>query len=341
MDEAPVPAMDPGSIDAVRKRAGDARSLDPVPAAGTFGSRGDPSVEDGCVTCGRSVPAGGTAAVSGCASCGQSPPGVRLAAAQGQFVYAVGRLSPQFQSLDVEKEFAQLAADVEVREISERHQLKAVLENGDNVYLAHHICWVFTTQGVDRFAIVPRGDREARQLVDAFVPATDENVINVLVGRPTTVAPLWDWSSSGLRLVSADQLLTFSLDEFLDALGAADDDGDSEHGAGPDHRAAMREVFFRLTRRADNQGFTDGHRALNYAALRYPALYRAVLRALDGGKGLIGVETRPIPSGDRRLVSIRLIFRDRQTHIVERYSCAVDVTGEFCFLAVPLSPTYD
>jgi hypothetical protein len=129
----------------------------------------------------------------------------------------------------------------------------------------------------------------------------------------------------------------------LDALHTADDDGegDSERDADPDHAAAMRQLFFRLTRRADNQGFADGHRALNYAALRYPALYRATLRALDDSKPLIDVETRQIPSGDRRLVSVRFIFRDRQTHIVERYSCAVDMTGEFCFLAAPLSPTYD
>jgi hypothetical protein len=269
----------------------------------------------------------------------------RFAAAQGQFVYAIGRLSPQFQSLDVEKEFAQLAADVEAREVSEHHRLKTVLEQDDNLYLAHHICWVFTTQGIDSFAIVPRDNNDARQLVDAFVPASEENVINVAVGRPAATMPLWDWSSSGLRLVSADQLLTFTLDEFLDALdsadGEGDSEGDSEGGSDPDRRAAMRELFFRLTRRADNQGLADAHRAFNYAALRYPALYRATLQALDDGKALMGVEARPVVSSDRRLVSVRLTFRDRRTQIVERYSCSIDVTGEFCFLATPLSPTYD
>jgi hypothetical protein len=266
---------------------------------------------------------------------------MRFTAAQGPFVYAIGRLSPQFQSLDVEKEFAQLAADVEGREVSEHHRLKAVVEQDDNLYLAHHICWVFTTQGIDSFAIVPRDNNDARQLVESFVPASDESVINVAVGRPATTPPLWDWSASGLRLVSVDQLLTFTLDEFLDELANTDGDGGSEGGLDSDHRAAMRELFFRLTRRADNQGSTDAHRALNYAALRYPALYRATLQAFDDGKALLGVEVRPTPSSDRRLVSVRLIFRDRHTQIVERYSCAVDVTGEFCFLAAPLSPTYD
>ena len=106
-------------------------------------------------------------------------------------------------------------------------------------------------------------------------------------------------------------------------------------------RYVIRELFFRLTRRADNQGFSDINRAFNYAALRYPALYHATLRALDDGKALLSVEGRSAASSDRRLVFVRLIFRDRRTQIVDRYSCAVDVTGEFCFLAVPLSPTYD
>jgi tetratricopeptide (TPR) repeat protein len=65
------------------------------------------------------------------------------------------------------------------------------------------------------------------------------------------------------------------------------------------------------------------------------------VRALDNGKALIGVEARPAPPSDRRLVSVRLVFRDRHTQIVERYSCTIDVTGEFCFLGAPLSPTYD
>jgi hypothetical protein len=280
---------------------------------------------------------------------------MRFTVAQGQFVYAIGRLSPQFQSVDVEKEFAHLAAEVEAPEVSEHHRLKAVLQQDDNLYLAHHICWVFTSQGIDSFAIVPRDNHDARQLVDAFVPASDEDVINVAVGGPAPTPPLWDWSSSGLRLISADQILTFTLNEFLDALEldaleTSDGDGDSEGGSDrrrnrrdrrADRRAAMRELFFRLTRRADNQGLTDAHRALNYAALRYPALYRTTLQALDNGKALMGVETRPAASSDRRLVSVRLTFRDHHTQIIERYSCAIDVTGEFCFLAAALSPTYD
>jgi hypothetical protein len=341
MDEAPMPTPEPAATEALPKRPGDARSVDPVQTGVASGSIGNPSATGGCATCGQPVPTSGTAIAGGCATCGQPLPGIRFTAAQGPFVHAIGRLSPQFQSQDVEKEFAQRAAEVEAREVSEHHRLKAVVEQDDNLYLAHHICWVFTTQGIDSFAIVPRDNHDARQLVDAFVPASDETVINVVVGRPATTPPLWDWSSTGLQLVSADQLLTFTLDEFLDALDTTDGDGDTEGGADPDRRAAMRELFFRLTRRADNQGLTHAHRALNYAALRYPALYRATLRALDDGKALMGVEARPTPSSDRRLVSVRLIFRDRHTQIVERYSCTIDVTGEFCFLAAPLSLTYD
>jgi hypothetical protein len=282
---------------------------------------------------------------SGCVTCGQPAPGTtvapRFAAGESRFVYAIGRLAPQFQSLDVEKEFAQLAAGVKGREASEHHRLKTVVEQEENLYLAHHICWVFTVQGIDSFAIVPRDNNDARQLIDAFVPASEEDVVNVLVGRTATTPPAWDWSSTGLRLISADQLLRFTLDEFVEALDKDYRGGGSEGSADPDHRAAMRELFFRLTRRVDNQGVTDTDRARNYVALRYPALYHATLKALSEGKALMGIEARPTLSGARQLVSVRLVFRDRRTQIVERYSCMVDVTGEFCFLAAPLSPTWD
>jgi hypothetical protein len=348
MDQTPTPPSDPDPSGALPVRP--AEPLDPVNPAqtsgiaetgNTAGSITNPSATRGCATCGQPVQASATGAMSGCATCGQPVPGERFTAAQGGFVYAIGRVSPQFQSLDVEKEFSQLAADLEAPEPSEHHRLKAVLEQDDKLYLAHHVCWVFAAQGIDSFAIVPWENNDARQLVEAFVPASEENVVNVVVGRPAATPPLWDWSSSGLRLVSADQLLTFTLDEFLDALDSADDDGDTEGRADGDRRAAMRELFFRLTRRAENQGLTDIDRALNYAALRYPPLYRATLQALDNGKALIGVEARPAPASDRRLVSVRLVFRERHTQIVERYNCTIDVTGEFCFLGAPLSPTYE
>jgi hypothetical protein len=263
--------------------------------------------------------------------------GSQFTAPLGAFVYAVGRLVPQFQSLDVEKEFAQLAAQSDRTEASEHEQLKAVLEDPENLFLAHHICWTFSTGGLDSFAVVPRDDVDARRLVDAFAPASEEAVINACVGRPATTPPLWDWTTTGLRLIHADQLLTFTLDEFLEALDRTDD-GDGEGGA---RRSAMRDLFLRLTRRSDNQGVADGSRAMNYLALRYPSVYRATIEALDGGNQLMGVEARPAAAADRRLVSVRLVFRNPQTQIVERYGCSVDVTGEFCFLSAPLSPTYD
>lgn len=284
-----------------------------------------------------------------CAACGQvTPTGMpagSLVAPTGAFVCAVGRLAPRFQSLDIEKEFMQLAAQSGRTEASEHEQLKAVLEDADNLFLAHHICWTFTAGGLDSFAVVPRDDSDARRVIDAFAPAGDEAVINACIGRPATTPPLWDWTTAGLPLVNADLLLTFTLDEFLDALdGAYDGNGDDtareESDAGA-RRAVMRDLFLRLTRRADNQGMTDGSRALNYLALRYPSVYQATVQAHEDGKQLMGVEARATTAADRRLVSVRLVFRNPRTQIVERYGCSIDVTGEFCFLATPLSPSYD
>jgi hypothetical protein len=282
-------------------------------------------------------------APGGCVSCGQPLSGTAVgpgfSVAHGPFVYAIGRLVPQFPSPDVQQEFVQLAADLESAEVSEHHRLKAVLAKEENLYLAQHICWVFNTRGVDSFAVVPRDNDDARLLVEAFTPASDERVINVLVGRPASTPPAWDPTSTTLPLTTADQLLTFTLDEFLEALSASKAGTRKAEAAG--HTEAFRELFLRLTQSTDNHGAADVHRARNYVALRYPAVYRTAEQAYDTGKDFMGVEARPAQSSDRRLVSVRLIFRDHHTQILERYSCTVDVTGEFCYLATPLSPTWD
>ena len=283
-------------------------------------------------------------APGGCVACGQPLPGSAVApgfsVAHGPFVYAIGRLTPQFPSPDVQQEFVQLAAGLESAEVSEHHRLKAVLAKEENLYLAHHICWVFNTHGVDSFAVVPRDNDDARLLVEAFTPASDESVINVVVGRPASTPPAWDPASTTLPLTTADQLLIFTLEEFFQALTGASEVGTKKADAAG-HMEARRELFLRLTQSTDNHGTSDLHRARNYVALRYPAVYGTAEDAYGSGKDFMGVEARPGQSSDRRLVSVRLIFRDHHTQILERYSCTVDVTGEFCFLATPLSPTWD
>jgi hypothetical protein len=256
------------------------------------------------------------------------------------FVYAVGRIATRFPTLGVEKEFIQLIGSAQTTALVEVDQLKAVLSEPNNRYLGRHLCWVFVTQHVDAFMIVARDATEITQLVDALAPSNDENVIQAVVGAAadgSLAAP--GCPGLGLPAVAAEQLLSFTLDEFIDALPRDDRDGEPVDDAAA--RAVVRDLFVRLTLRADNRGIADEHRALNYLALRYPPVYHMTTQALNEGKTLVGVDARHAHSSGRRLVAVRLVFRSRRTELVERYQCLVDVTDLFPFLVSPLSPTYD
>lgn len=275
-----------------------------------------PKAGTGCPTCGSgSGSTGGTAAHP---------------AAMSGFVYAIGRLSPQFPDLGVEKEFTQMGGS----SLATDRLLKVLKEPGA-AYLARQLCWVFTAADTEAYVIVPRDDAETRTLVESL-PAAEhvDETIQVIVGMITAAPPGAPCAAATIPAVLVDQHLTFRLNEFLDAL-------DKDAKAGEHFRSAARELFARLTRRSDNRGLTDEHRAVNYLALRYPQLYRLVADAYAEGKTLTDVQVRRGPQGARRTVAVRPIFRTRTTDVVERYQCLVDVTDRFPFLSSSLAPVYD
>jgi hypothetical protein len=104
--------------------------------------------------------------------------------------------------------------------------------------------------------------------------------------------------------------------------------------------AVVRRLFPRLTRGAGNRGLADEHRARNYLALRYPAIYHAVRQAEADGKVLAGVDARHSHSADRHVVAVRLTVRSPRTDLTEHYQCLVDVTESFPFLITGLQPVY-
>ena len=300
------------------------------------------------------------AAPIGCQTCGQ-PMGAAAPQLAGTgvsgwsgFVYAVGRFAPQFPSLGVEKEFAQLAGEAAQVGLFEIPSLMRALEEPENRYLGRHVCWVFNTQDIDSFTVAPRDDADISRLVEIIPSSESREIINVVVGRSWPGPPGAIDSPcavAGLPTVVADQLLGFTLDEFAAALsGTAPESSEEPPEEDPSSRdrndnevfrRMIRNVFVRLTRRADNFGIADEHRALNYVALRYPPIYHTAMKAYREHKTLMGIDARHTHSTSRRVVSVRLTFRQHPTDIIERYHCLVDVTDVFPFLASPLTIVYD
>jgi PatG C-terminal len=269
----------------------------------------------------------------------------RPTAARG-WVYAIGRIAPQFPNLGVEKEYAQLAggAAAQPQGMVETDELIEVLRRPDSAYLARQLCWMFSAGDVEAFTLVCQDDAQAHRLVEALPNAEQaEQTVQVVVGTMGFTGTDDPCAGSGLPAVRVDHHLAFQVDEFIDALAAEDRESEEDQGQEPDEsfRAAARDLFARLTRRSNNRGIAEEHRALNYVALRYPPLYRVRADAYRDNKTLIDVEARHSHSSNRRLVAVRLTFRDRRTDVVERYQCLVDVTDRFPFLAAPLTQVYD
>jgi hypothetical protein len=92
----------------------------------------------------------------------------------------------------------------------------------------------------------------------------------------------------------------------------------------------------------DNAGATDEHRALNYLAVRYPAIYAKAAQEFAAGSSLTGVEVRPSPlSATRNIVEVVFAFTNRTTDFTEKCFVRCDMTEEFPFLVTKLSPYYD
>ena len=265
------------------------------------------------------------------------------------YVYAIGRITPQFPDLGVEKEFVQLGGSTVARGAGmlETDRLIEILRDPATAYLARQLCWVFSAGDVDTFIIAPRDDAQTRAIVESLPPTEHVGqTIHVVVG--TMGLPLLGTACAAATLptVLVDQHLTFPLTDFLAALGNVDAGSGGKKGKGEgkvDNRFGVvaHDLFARLTRRSDNRGVSDEHRAANYLALRYPQLYQLAAEAYADEKTLTDVQLRRGSGELRHIVAVRLIFRARRTDMIERYQCLVDVTDRFPFLSSPLTPVYD
>ena len=137
-------------------------------------------------------------------------------------------------------------------------------------------------------------------------------------------------------IVVFDQVYFFDRDALIKAIPRPKGTTDKQF------EAAAGEVLDKLLQLADNAGWTDGHRALNYLAMRYPAIYAKTAEQFARDFALTAVETRPSTlSGTRKLVDVSLAYTNRNTDFTEKFFVRVDVTEEFPFLVTKLAPYFD
>ena len=252
------------------------------------------------------------------------------------YVYALGRIEPRFPRPSVEKEFAQATGRAETAGLTDREALHKVLSERQNRYLVRQLCYVLTIEGLETYILQPRNPVDFDLLIEANRPAPRPVDVDVVIGVRGPIAPPDLCNGLMVPIVAFDQIYSFDVDSLVKSIPRPEKVPDKEF------KAAAEEVFMRIMQMADNAGATDEHRALNYLALRYPAVYSTAAECHGRACSLAAVEVRPSRlSGQRKIVDVVFAYTDRKTDVTEKYFVRVDVSEEFPYLVTKMSPYYD
>lgn len=269
-----------------------------------------------------------------CPTCGTAVPHWQPDAPH--HIYAIGRIEPRFPRPSVEKEFAQATGRAETAGLTDRQAVQHVLSQRQNRYLARQLCWVMTIEGLETYILAPRDPADLDLLIEAVRPNPNPADLDVIIGVKGPMAQPDLCNGLMVPIVVFDQLYSFDRNMLMKVIPRPEKIPVKEFAD------AAEELFDRIMQMTDNAGATDEHRALNYCAVRYPALYAKVGECFGMNSSLTGLVVQPSAlSGVRNIVEVIFSFTNRNTDVTDKFFCRVDVTEEFPFLETKMAPYYD
>ena len=281
-------------------------------------------------------PAAGTISPQACATCGTMPATNGGAAVTPSYVYAIGRIESRCPRPSVEKEFAQATGRVETAGLTDRQAVQKLLSQRQNRYLVRQLCWVMTIEGLETYVLVPRDPTDFDLLVEALRANPSPMDLDCVIGIRGPIAPPEMCNGLMVPVVVFDQIYSFDRDALIKAIPKP------EKASAKEFAPAAEQLFDRIMQMTDNSGATDEHRALNYLAVRYQAIYASAADAFARNASLTAVDVmRSALSGTRNIVDVVFSYTNRSTDVTEKFFVRVDVTEEFPFLVTKLSPYYD
>ncbi len=280
------------------------------------------------------VPAANSLAPQACPTCGTAP--AANGGAAPSYVYAIGRIEPRFPRMSVEKEFSQATGRAAAAGLTDRQAVQAVLSKRENRYLLRQLCWVVTIEGLETYILAPRDPADFDLLIGALRPTPQPWDLDCVIGVRGPIAPPDMCNGLMVPIVAFDQIYSFDRDALIKAIPKP------EKASAKEFAPAAEELFDRIMQMADNAGATDEHRALNYLAVRYQAIYAKAAEEFALNASLTGVDVLPSPlSGTRKVLDVIFSYTSRNTDVTEKFFVRVDVTEEFPFLVTKMSPYYD
>jgi hypothetical protein len=265
----------------------------------------------------------------------QNPASTQNPAPSRNYIYAIGNIESRFPSISVEKEFAQVLAGLDTKGKTDRESFYMVLSNPHNLYLARQLCWVMNISGVDTYIVVPRNPADLVLLIESLSPAPAPGWLHVVIGIKGPMAPPDMCNGLTLPIVFFDHLYSFDRESLLKSIPPP-------KNAGREFAASAAEVLDRILASTDNAGAAETHRAMNYLALRDPAIYALTADCFAREFSLTAIEVRPWRlSVTRKVVEVIFTFTQRKNEFVEKYNTRVDVNDLYPFLSSKIAPYYD
>jgi hypothetical protein len=191
-------------------------------------------------------------------------------------------------------------------------------------------------EGLETYILIPHDPADLDLLVEALRVTPSPMDLDCVIGIRGPIAPPEACNGLMVPIVAFDQVYSFDRDSLIKSIPRP------EKTPAKEFAPAAEELFDRLMQMTDNAGATDEHRALNYLAVRYPAIYATAADAFARNASLAAVAVRQSSlSGARNIVDVIFSFTNRNTDVVEKFFTRVDVTEEFPFLVTKMSPYYD
>jgi len=282
------------------------------------------------------APAATAVSPQACASCGAAPAANGGPTTPSSWVYALGNIEARFPSVSVEKEFAQATGREKTAGQNDRQAFHTVLSKPENRYLVRQLCFVMTIEGLETYLLRPRDPADFSLLVEAIRPNPSPLDLDVVIGIKGPVAPPEMCNGLMVPIVVFDQIYSFDRDALIKSIPKP------EKTSAKDFAPAAEELFDRIQQMTDNAGAMDEHRALNYLAVRYQAIYSKAAEYFAQNSSLTSVNTQiSTLSGMRKILEVVFSYTNRNTDVVDKCFARVDVTDEFPFLVTKLSPYYD
>jgi hypothetical protein len=193
-----------------------------------------------------------------------------------------------------------------------------------------------TIETLETYILMPSDPLDLDLLVDALRATPSPMDLDVVIGVRGPIAPPEMCNGLMVPIVGFDQIYSFDRPALIKAIPKPEKTAAAQFGP------AAEELFNRIMRLTDNAGATDEHRALNYLAMRYPAIYARTAEQFALDCSLTGMDVRASHlSGARNIVDVILSYTNRNTDFIEKFFVRVDVTEEFPFLVAKLSPYFD